>query len=105
MRVSSLLPLSHCEERERDEAILPGSKTRSPRFARDDGVTKEKARTFPSEPRLAALLFYYYLVFVFHFSCIDGGRAPRRSARLHKLVFNRLGEERIGCRGAGISVE
>ena len=105
MRVSSLLPLSHCEERERDEEILPGSKTRSPRSARDDGVTKEKARTFPSEPRLAALLFYYYSVFVFHFSCIEGGRAPRRSARLHKLVFNRVGEKRIGRRGTRGSVE
>ena len=105
MRVSSLLPLSHCEERERDEAILPRSKTRSPRFARDDGVTKEKARTFPSGPRLAALLFYYYLIFVFHFSCIECARAPRRSACLHNLVFNRVVEESIGCRGEGTFVE
>ena len=105
MSVSSLLPLSHCEERERDEAILPRSKTRSPRFARDDGVTKEKARTFPSEPRLAALLFCYYLIFVFHFRGIGYGIAHRRSACLYNLVFNRLGEERIGCRGAGTSVE
>ena len=105
MRVSSLLPLSHCEERKRDEAILPRSKTRSPRFARDDGVTKEKARTFPSGPRLAALLFCYYSVFIFHFRGIGYGIAHRRSARLHNLVFNRVGEESIGCRGAGISVE
>ena len=43
MRVSSLLPLSHCEERERDEAILPRFKTSSQRFARDNGDNKRKS--------------------------------------------------------------
>ena len=54
-------------------------------------TTKEKARTFPSVPRLAAPLFYYYLIFVFHFRGIGYGIAQRRSACLYNLVFNRLG--------------
>ena len=102
MRVSSLLPPSHCEERERDEAILPRSKTRSPRFARDDGVTKEKARTFPSGLPQAALLFYCDLVFVFDF--VRSDHVVRLAPTgLHDLVFLRVGEE--GRRSARASVE
>ena len=95
MRVSSLLPLSHCEERERDEAILPRSKTRSPRFARDDGDNKKKARTFPSGPRLAALLFCYYLIFVFDFGGTNLVVGTFRSTCFNNVVRLCVQEERV----------